>query len=115
MSAVIDYLNVPTEMLDQPIEPWTPKIGDRVRVVLNGECQFQAHPESHAAASGELRGHFDHEHGRTGTVVEPDHDAEFFAAQDHHYLVMYDEEVPLPDGYVCTGDYYAACELEPLS
>lgn len=111
----VDYLNPPDELLYQPIEPWTPRVGDRVRVVINPECRLRPHPESYEPATAGLLGHYPFENGRVGTVVLPenavDGDAEYFAAQGHPYLVEYDIPFVVAD-FTCTMDFYAACELE---
>jgi len=113
---MVDYLNPPPEMLDRPIEPWHPQIGNRVRVVLNGECRIRSHPECHEFARG-LVGHMAEEHGRIGVVVEPEpmlsEDVAWFSAQGHPYLVWYDESFEVAE-YTVICDFYAAIELEPL-
>lgn len=102
---MIDYLNVPEEMLDRPIEPWEPKVGDRVRIVLNGECK---------GIKSKLGSRFDRhqpeEGGLIGIVVEPSvvEDNEF--TRTHPYLVKF-----MGFSHGIWGAIYAACELEPLT
>lgn len=95
---------------DAVVEPWHPKIGDRVRVRLNGECQLQFP----ATAPGRLADHesFD---GYTGTVVQPPWNLDpvaiaFLGSQGHSYAVKFDPG----QSTVWAGDFFAACELELL-
>lgn len=102
---------------DAIYEPWTPAIGDRVRVVLNGECRvtfrprdergphgprFEGHPEEQLVLAGAVL---------IGTVVDPP--SGFRGNYGHHCYVRYDTPTRIPDGAVI-GCWYAACELEPL-
>ena len=97
-----DYLNVPEELLDQVVEPWHPQLGDRVRIVLNGECQKVYGPLSRYGMGGVI-GHPEAEDGLIGTVSPSNHPS----IPGHPYLVIFDYG-PL------TAIHYAACELEPL-
>lgn len=106
---MIDYLNVPEDMLDQPVEPWQPNFGDRVRVLPSiAECTLRTpHGESH----------FDVEVGRLGTVSLAGGSPEADAC-GHTFCVIWDDNIPdkdAPNGHGWYGSMYAACELEPLS
>lgn len=79
-------------------EPWSPKAGDRVRVVLRGECPFIIHPAMAGASYG-LAGskyHADVD-GKTGTIEEIDsHRTPRLTAAGHRYRTRLDE--PYWDG-----------------
>lgn len=100
------------------IEPWTPKVGDRVRVALNGECQHLRERTSlKHGPIGILCGHQDGEHGRIGTVCIDPLPANFDYG-NHRYLVMFDKPWEHDNGFHrarMTGAHYAACELERLT
>lgn len=104
----LDFLHVPPELLDRPFEPWLPRIGDRVRVVLNGECQVPAPP--HLRHRGHV-GHYDGEQGLIGVVVGLEtavidlESATWAMAHGHPIAVKFGPRF---------GGWYAACELEPL-
>lgn len=89
---------------EEVLEPWWPKVGDRVRIVIGPECN--GHREGHGAAREYERS------GITGTVLDP----EFVPGRvgprtlHHDYIVLWDH--PWSEGY--KGGCYAACELEPL-
>ena len=83
-------------------EPWTPKIGQRVRVRLSGECQFWGHRhvfrEDGAIATVERIVPLDRNHG-------------------HGYEVLFDKPWPCDPNDSDTqliGSPYAAIELEPV-
>lgn len=98
--------------LDQPWIPegaWMPRIGERVRVRLSGECRHQW-GEGYCDPDG----HFDFEDGLTGTVISPD-------GRPHHaghpIWVGWDtaHRVSLPQGnLLLMGCPYALAELEPV-
>lgn len=95
--------------LDQPWEPWQPKVGDRVRVRLNGECHRRYHVMSLLGTHSDVRyGHVPEEDGRIGTVaIGPGRPSE----PSHRFAVVYD--VPMfSDGLPIVGGAYAAIELE---
>lgn len=99
---------------------WTPKVGDRVRVRLSGECLATAEPDSVATRMGEPRWHRDApSDGFTGEVVEID-SVPFLAMQGHRYHVMWDRcywwkgPGSILEECTVTGDEYAAIELDPL-
>jgi hypothetical protein len=120
---MIDYLNVPEHLLYQPIEPYSFKVGDRVRVRLNGECVSP--PNEEGLALGYPHRHFDGENGRLGTIdaidsseFEPNH-----WNHTHRYSVLFDEpllleflrpRLPSTVEAVAGSATFAACELEPL-
>lgn len=95
-------------------EPWTPKIGQRVRVVLSGECQMQGSSDSpKEQLRGEAHGG-EKWNGKTGTVVRINWRPEL-TRQGHRFTVDWDEPEWIsgwPRGI--KGDNYAAIELEPL-
>lgn len=116
---MVDYLNVPEEMLDRPIEPWAPKVGDRVRVRVSPECGWVS-PVSYwdAESNKEVslgEGRFGHavseENGRVGTI-ERRLSAYDYAPPHHSWLVRWD--ACHPDlGWFCTP--LATWEIEPLT
>lgn len=104
--------------LDAPVEFWTPKIGDRVRVRLSAECQRAVEPGSPGAISGQ-GSHAPQFDGLTGRIISPGIYAAVIAAvinRDHAYLVEFDQPITI-DGYrhLVHGDAYAAAELELLT
>jgi hypothetical protein len=112
-----------TLLSDEPqdqtfFEPWQPKIGDRVRVRLNGECRFETFGMNrHGILSERKPSHREWEDGKTGTVVLCRWIAEDgYCLSDrwgHGIVIEYDTEVNRPDIFAKAG-HYAACELEPL-
>jgi hypothetical protein len=89
-------------------EPWSPKVGDRVRVRLSGECRWdrdgaaEDDPSHDAILDGQL-----------GTVVEIDRPAWH---RGHDYFVALDVcpcGEPREEGEPCC-EWFAAVELEPL-
>lgn len=98
-------------------EPWAPKVGQRVRVRLNGECQLRPCSGSYYEQIGQ-QGHPEYENGLTGTVTNfyrPDSD--FLAAQGHTVDVEYDfdNRPEIGRGRRARGGSYCALELEPIS
>ncbi len=93
-------------------EPWTPEIGQPVRIRISGECELVGAPGTPAGDAGE-RGHRPEEDGRTGVVIEHPLgiNAAGLDAQGHRYRVRRDG--PLIGGY--RAGVYAAIELEPLA
>lgn len=106
-------------MVDEPrfYEPWTPLVGQRVRVRLSGECRQDHYPE---------------EDGRIGTMselvdwdeVDEDDSREPPAPPEmraHRYIVDFDVPFLSPDDtglppWLRSNDYgfYCAIELERL-
>ena len=97
--------------LDAPWQPWTPKVGDRVRIRLSGECQAEVQAGSPMHRAGMLSGHVPDEHGMTGTVDMVN--SREYVRDQHPYLVQFDRPLFLGNDCSC-GDLYAAAELEPL-
>ena len=103
-------LEMPSD-LDRPWEPWTPKVGDRVRIRLNGECaQNWPHDYAYGGNCPGVRriGHDEREHDRTGTIRITD-----MPVQSHPYLVKLDA----PFIWECWRMEHVSCaaiELEPL-
>lgn len=95
---------------DAYFEPWTPKIGDRVRVRLSGECQYSVRLGTSGPA---IQGHSAGEDGVTGTVIEWPLAAWMRVGQGHDFAVEYDGPIE-SEGLTMRGAEYAACELEPL-
>lgn len=104
---MIDYFAEGVD-LDAPVPAgWTPKVGDRVRVRLSGECDKGVH--------------LDQQDGLVGTVV--DHPPMYAAAWLDHYpdhlcLVQFDHRIVYDpgDGYGLVqqeGCGYTPHELEP--
>lgn len=97
-------------------EPWIPKIGQRVRIKLNGECQLRPCPGSYYEQIGQ-RGHPGYEDGLKGTVTnfkQPNSD--FLTDQGHAIDVEYDidNRPEIGHGRRARGGTYCALELEPL-
>jgi hypothetical protein len=104
-------------------EPWAPKVGDRVRVTLSGECRQQFRSAQDyiggpivVLAPTTPGTHVDEESGKTGKV-------EFVVGDEyagrpvppetsHRYGVRYD--TPISGRWRMWGGCYAAIELEPL-
>ena len=103
-------LEMPSD-LDRPWEPWTFKVGDRVRVRLSGECRWARFSK----ALGD--GHLPVEDGLEGEIVDW---PEGWPRGGGHDLAVWFDSPPLlvdPDtgvpGYL-TRASYAAIELELL-
>lgn len=109
----IDYLHPPEHLLNAPIEPWDPKIGDRVRVRLNGECQVPLWRWSPLGVQSMNETHDHREHGQIGTVNQHPDWARQAVLLGHPYAVWFDQPIRINTGLL-VGACYAACELEPL-
>ena len=96
--------------LDAPWQPWTPQVGDRVRISVSGECRASNQPDSPLSRAGVTTGHAPEEDGMTGTVVGVSND---HRRERHPYRVWFDRQV-FVGGSWCNGDYYAPAELELL-
>ncbi len=111
----IDWDSLTPEQLNQPVEPWHPKPGDRVRVRVNGECTHSGPVEAMLTGDFLAEGgpHEEIEDGRPGVVVIlPSTDA---SDVTHPYAVTYDEPFwSERDQLLIRGAHYAAAELEPL-
>lgn len=108
------------------IPEWTPKVGDRVRVRLSGECR-QVFSSALDYNDGPVVGllpttptrHVDEEHGLTGIVDVVLVANTLFRGKPipsditHCFCVVFDE--PLDGRWKMWGGTYAACELELLS
>ena len=90
-------------------EPWTPAIGQRVRIALNGECGLTGPAGSPAGDNG-IVGHDAEEHGRLGVIRDPAILNPSMVAQGHRYLVR--RSGPPINGF--SAGWYAAVELVPL-
>ncbi len=89
------------------VEPWTPKVGDRVRVRISGECNRPNHWDSWANDLGVKTGHLPICHGMTGIVFRID------ARDDQHsYAVEFFDPLPWTEPFA--ADRFAAIELEPI-
>lgn len=104
-------------------QPWTPRVGQRVRVRLSGECAARQHHHDTDARRVTLGpgGHYATEEGREGVIVACTRQLCAEWRRDHwgHGVhVIYDEpfEIELADGSAAKaiGQAYAAIELEPL-
>lgn len=112
---MINYLHPPAHLLDQPIEPHALQIGDRVRVVLNGECTFLAQRQYPIfGPHGAPAPHSPEFDGRTGVVIPaPLWVDRSLIRADHPYAVKFDDPY-FSMGRECEGSHFAACELELL-
>jgi len=106
-------------------EPWTPTIGQRVRVRLSGECQYRPHiirvPSLVCLGPATSGGHPPELDRAVGHIIRsstapmcrcadrpPDEDP-------HRYAVELTPWVYSRDGLKpCMGAYFAAIELEPI-
>ncbi len=98
---------------DAVVEPWQPKVGDRVRVRLSAECNLKW--STVGLSSGRDYGaqrHAPEVDGVVGSVVEQP--AFTNAPPGHPYPVRYDKPLWVGFNHVAGGNY-AASELEPLS
>lgn len=96
-------------------EPWTPKVGDRVRVRLTGECPM------HDVPNYPLR-----VHDMAGVILlDTREDHPFLVRQDaeasrevaqngHHWFVRFERVVGIYFGQPINCDDFCASELEPL-
>lgn len=105
-------------MAEQSWEPWTPQLGQRVRVRLSGECR--EHFTAYQDDTPYFRPvpHYAEEDGRVGAVTEVRQDE-----QGHRFYVDFEEPFRLRRRYELfrgwvsprlMGACYAAIELEPL-
>lgn len=105
--------------LDAPIEPWQPKVGDRVRIRLGGECNIRPAHEGVTLSGRRVPdpgtpGHADPcRDGLLGTVIERPPGLGGVDWRGHTYAVRYDHALVGTDNVI--GSFYAACELEPLA
>jgi hypothetical protein len=84
-------------------EPWSPQVGQRVRIRLNRECRLQ------------MTGHGAWANGLVGVVeavIHPEGDS-ITSEPGHRFLVVYAQE-QIVDGRPLGGSRYAAVELEPI-
>lgn len=97
--------------LEAPVfwEPWRPKVGDRVRVRLSGECHQFHDNDTPGYIDGKksLYGHHASVNGAIATVEYIRTEGESWAG--HQCGIYYDDEV-----FGLKGSCYAAAELEPL-
>ena len=112
MSSVTRAIDWATVDLDAPWQPWTPQVGDRVRVRLSGECRRENDPNSPLSGAGVLEGHTLLRHGMTGTVDRLCRHSDC-VRYGHVYTVILDEPIRLGDDEY-RADCFAAAELEPL-
>jgi hypothetical protein len=103
---------------DAVVEAWTPKVGDRVRVRLNGECQVLMQQfdqdNGYKPIPVDPGGHFTAEDGRTGRIVPIDPRIHVEVEPEAHpYVVKFDRPIPMGNGLYCFASPFAACELEP--
>lgn len=93
---------------DEPryVEPWQPRIGQRVRVRLSGECTGGAE-QRHIPAHGDCNGLIGTvlEFGRAGTLTLG---ATELFERGHRYYVEFGD-----GGWFAPGGIFAAIELEP--
>lgn len=92
---------------DAFVEPWTPEIGARVRVMFNPECQAKW-------GDGPAIGHDTHTHanGSIGRIAEILASDDPYAKVGHPYLFHPDDYTGWP--YSIVGVYVSAGEIEPL-
>ena len=92
-----------------------PKIGDRVRVRLSGECRVTGLAKRFDGTVVWIDTHIAAENGQTGTVIEcPFIARDGFCMEDsHRSVVQFDEHLSDPE-FPCRVGHFAACELEPL-
>ena len=84
-------------MTSAPYEPWTPQLGQRVKVVLSPECDYCNVEED----------------GRIGTVVTLGHlpGVDSYRIAAHRVWVRFDDVQPLDTG----ASNFAVVELEPCT
>jgi len=94
-------------------EPWQFKIGDRVRVRLNGECNVTG-PVRETPASPIVHGpgHLAYQNGMKGTVTPCATGCTGGGAHATGHPIRVD--YLHPSGWLHHG-HFAACELEPLT
>ena len=93
-------------------EPWTPTIGQRVRIRVSAECRARWND------SPDCIGHPETFDGRTGVFDEDDQGQGHLPPPEtqatHPYGVTFDEPVWF-DRYWWGGGWFAAIELEPIA
>jgi hypothetical protein len=91
-------------------EPWTPKVGDRVRVRLSPECRH----ERQSSSTREMIGsHIPEENGRVGTVA-PWPNPTWPRRNGHDICVVFDVPIAVTAWRHFYGCAFAAIELVPL-
>ncbi len=116
----IDWDSLTPEQLKQPYRPWRPKVGDRVRVRLSPECDWNTRTTDMFTGRKMATGgpHDDEEDGRVGTVDQLRYEAplsEREAEETHPYAVTFDDPYwSVRDRLLIQGAHFAASELEPL-
>ena len=85
----------PRDPLDRVIEPWHPVPGDRVRVVINGECRHVFRKwDAFGPGYEDIVGHPPEQDGATGTVQDISGYLKRIRApsvlEHHPYLVRFD-------------------------
>ena len=108
-------LEMPSD-LDRPWEPWAPRIGDRVRVRLNGECRevFKSRNKRTGDVIHDLP-HAQEHNGLTGTVIErPSHLPARKNGAHCFFVLLDDPPTSSPWGGTTTMAPFAAIELELL-
>lgn len=94
-------------------EPWTPKVGDRARIRITGECELRYIKGCLHESLGNV-GHPLSYDGVEGTVVGVD-SAGFYAERGHRFWVRTESRVDVGDGFLTKRyDNWAAIELIPL-
>lgn len=100
-------------------EPWTPAIGQHVRIRLSAECQFQYR-------NGSQVKHFTQSDGAVGRVIDRHESALYGGCRHddhdpgHRFIVLFDPPVVVEqhDRYryrhTLVSQCFAAIELEPL-
>jgi hypothetical protein len=95
----------PVSADNPPWQPWTPTVGDRVRVALSNECR-DLEPLGGA--------HHEIEDGLTGRVGEWPTVLDRTLVPSHNIFVIYDTSYYVPGYGMASGAAFAASELEPL-
>ncbi len=90
--------------------PWQPKVGDRVRVRLSGECRIECLPLSPQGMAG-LLGHPNTVNGQVGTIIAGE--LAYYVHRGHPYKVQFDDPFQW-NGRAWPSTHLAAVELEPL-
>lgn len=103
------------------VESWSPKVGDRVRVV-GGECRRSLHPLAAGALAGAIKPACQVIIGKTGTITNVHCRADYPHSEAIRYLIDVGHyyEVAIDSGYMLGkvfwgGASFAANELELLS
>lgn len=97
-------------------EPWTPKMGQRVRVRLSPECRGLSHESTvEEGYVGYRVGHPEEIDGCTGTVgLFPPDMARIHTDDSHPYWVDLKTSPYVKGRGYCYGTALAAAEIEPL-